>query len=163
MSGIEAFRRDWNKGKAKAADSLRPVLLIPTPAQIARGQLVIDVQSEDQICAAAKRLGKIAWDKGWRVRPTISHAQLPPSGVRREWKDAFFLALRVVHPQWRIQAYGIWENGHWNSGQAMSLASGQRTKEFGAKVFEQLLSGTLTLWDKPGGGCEPILNLKISA
>lgn len=94
--------------RAQIAEVLRPVVLVPTPAQIARGERVINARPEFVPSAAAK-LADVAREHGWAARLTYSHALIPPKRGSDDWREQHTVALRVSRPDAAGAAF--WADG----------------------------------------------------
>lgn len=121
--------------RAKVKEVLVPIVLVPTPAQRAAGQRLVDAR-DDQIPRGAKALMKAAQAAGWLVRVTYVHALMPPKRGAEDWWDVHNVAVRLAHPDGR-RAWGCWVNGGWDGGQAGGRNVGAR--ELGTFVSEPSL------------------------
>lgn len=101
-----------------------PIVLVPTAAQRAAGQRLVDAR-DDQIPRGAKTLVKAAQAAGWLVRVTYAHALMPPKRGTEDWWDAHTVAVRLAHPDGR-RAWGCWSNGTWDGGQVRGRNIGAR-------------------------------------
>jgi hypothetical protein len=117
-------RRAREREQARVKEVLVPIVLVPTQAQRAAGQRIVDAR-EDQIPSAARLLAKRAVAGGWRVRLTYAHALCPPKRGHEDWWDNHTVAVRLEHPDGR-RAWGVWSNGGWDGGQIMGRGVGAR-------------------------------------
>lgn len=99
---------------------LAPVVLVPTPAQLARGQRLIDATAS-QCPSSALIMRSAAEREGWATRVTYSHALMPPKLGGEDWRERHSIALRVEHRARRLRGYAIWENGLWVGAQVGAL------------------------------------------
>lgn len=116
--------RAREKERAKVKEVLVPIVLVPTQAQRARGQRLVDA-TEDQMPSGARNLAKKAQANGWAVRVTYAHALCPPKRGGEDWWDDHTVAVRLEHPDGR-RAWGVWSNGGWDGGQIMGRTAGAR-------------------------------------
>lgn len=117
-------RRARERERAKVKEALVPVVLVPTRAQRAAGQRLVDAR-DDQMPSAARLLVKRAAAAGWLVRATYAHALMPPKRGAEDWWDNHTVAVRLQHPDGR-RAWGVWSNGTWDGGQIMGRNVGAR-------------------------------------
>lgn len=104
------------------------VALVPSAAQIAAGERVIDATPE-QVPASAARLAERARDGGWTVRVTYASVMQPPTPRRAEWLLMESIAVRVYGFGW-----AVWENGRFASAQCGGRVVGLRS--FTAQLSE---------------------------
>ena len=104
------------------------VALVPSAAQIAAGQRVIDATLE-QIPAGAARLADQARAGGRTVRVTYASVMQPPTPRRAEWLLMESIAVRVYGFGW-----AVWENGKFASAQCGGRVVGLRA--FTAQLSE---------------------------
>lgn len=121
------------RARAAVKEVLLPVVLVPTAAQRAAGQNLVDAR-DDQIPRAARSLMKAAAHGGWLVRATYAHALMPPKRGADDWWDAHNVAVRLRHGRDGRRAWGCWVNGGWDGGQIMGRNVGAR--ELAALVSE---------------------------
>jgi hypothetical protein len=112
-----AARRAEAHRRGEVKEVLVPIVLVPTQAQRAAGQRLVDAR-EDQMPARARALAKKAREAGWSVRVTYAHALMPPKRGAEDWWDNHSVAVRLAHPDGR-RAWGVWSNGGWDGGQIM--------------------------------------------
>jgi len=103
----------------------KPALLVPTPAQLARGERVLDADPSDYPQAVRLAVDK-ARKAGFAVRVTYSHFQDVPavSGKHKgEWVETMSMCVRLVRGEgdFATRAWGCWlgtEDGwKYDSGQ----------------------------------------------
>lgn len=111
--------------RAKVKEVLVPIVLVPTAAQRAAGQSLVDAR-DDQIPRSARALMKAAAHSGWRVRVTYAHALMPPKRGAEDWWDNHTVAVRLRHGRDGRRAWGVWSNGGWDGGQIMGRSVGAR-------------------------------------
>jgi len=114
MSGNElGTKGKASKGKAKVdgleRSELRPRILVPTPAQLERGERVIDADPQIWPGAVAQMV-KRCEREGWSVR--VTHSQFlavpPVSGADvGQWVDTHCLVTRI-RKEWVGRAWASW-------------------------------------------------------
>lgn len=162
MSGDEHGKRGKaTKGKVlidgMERSDLRPKILVPTPAQLERGERVIDADSEiwpDQVRTAVGR----AETHGWAWRVTYSHvlAVPPVTGADAgQWVDTHVLVVRMAKP-WIGRAWGCW---HGTERLGWKFESAQywghfmpRQVNVNATELAGLIAGTMTMKYNEGTG-----------
>lgn len=131
-----AARRAEAARRGKIKEVLTPIVLVPTPAQRAAGQRIVDAR-DDQVPAAARLLAKRAIAGGWAVRVTYAHALMPPKRGSEDWWDNHSVAVRLGHPDGR-RAWGCWSNGGWDGGQWWT--PGTMVRNVGARELATLVA-----------------------
>lgn len=92
---------------------LKPIVLVPTRAQLARGERVIDA-TPDQIPqrTAAPLIARLT-AAGVRHRVTYSHALLPPKRGSDDWQDVHTVVIRVFGRGFIAYANGTFDCALW--------------------------------------------------
>lgn len=125
---------------------LRPVVLVPTPAQLARGQRLVDA-APTQCPNSALIMRTAAERAGWTTRLTYSHALMPPKRGNEDWWEQQTIALRVQHDERALRGYAVWANGLWDGAQAGSTIGGAldllTVRAYGSSAFADLLAGVV--------------------
>jgi hypothetical protein len=112
----------------------RPVILVPTPAQLARGQRVIEA-TDEQCPAALLRLREAALTAGWAVRTGYSHALHPPKRGGEDWYERHHVTLRIAHEGRGQRGYGAWADGAWDGAVVLPF-----TRPLGAAQFAEVIA-----------------------
>lgn len=139
---------EFKEPKVKKGE-LKPVILVPTPAQLARGERVIDAEPEIWP-AAVKAMVKKAGSHGWGCRVTYSQfLDIPPVSGKNvgEWVTKHCLRVRTWLGD--VAAEGTWigaEADGWkpDTAQAYHRQWGLSVP-FGVKVMGELLDGTMVI------------------
>lgn len=138
------------KAGAKAKrDELSPVVLIPTPAQLASGVRVIDVGEEIYPRAVVLAVAR-AHKCGWGSRVTYSQfLDVPPFAGKHkgQWVTKHCLRVRCWRDTMRVEAswIGTDEDGwKFDSAQAFSAGFGL-TQPLSSDVFGKLIDGRMAL------------------
>lgn len=102
----------WRERKAaerlaelRLVETPRPIVLVPTPAQLARGQRVIDATDEQMPKTCRALVAKLT-AAGVAHRVTYAHALLPPVRGSDDWVDNHSVVIRV-----RGRGFTSWDNG----------------------------------------------------
>lgn len=138
-----------------AKEALAPKLLVPTPAQLARGERVIDLDP-DAWTKAVRDVVKRAERAGWTCRVTYSHfLAVPPVSGRMtgQWVPTHVQCVRLRGMF--AQAWGAWhgtehDGWSWNSGQYLPL--GGVLLSVGATELSGLITGKMTIRTHEGTG-----------
>jgi len=134
-----------------------PTILIPTPAQLARGQRMVDMPREQWPQSVTSLVDK-AQRHGWSVRVTYSQVLDIPTIAGKhkgERQIKHWLAVRLEHAARGVKAYGTWcgtdETG-WKAdhGQAM-LVNHWPTTIFGVMDLVRLVTGKMEIREVTGG------------
>lgn len=158
MSGQEPTRRATMGAAApvKRAD-MQPTILVPTPAQLARGQCVIEA-SQEQWPSAVRQLAAKAEKHGWTVRTTYSQILDIPTVAGRhkgERQIRHYLAVRLEHRERGILAYGMWcgtDDSGWKADHAQAmLVNHWPTTVFGVVELGKLVTGQAQIKEVTGG------------
>lgn len=170
MSGQEPTRRATagSKGGKKRAGArteepdtpaLRPLVLTPSPADLAAGWRVI-VAEEHEIPRSAKAFFNRAVAAGWSAQVTYSYFWDTPPYTGRwagRWVPKHSICVRVWHLGRRLRAYALWtciDDGSgaasWDTqgGQAQLLGSdapGWPTPRVGVTDLDKMIKGELTV------------------
>lgn len=128
--------------------ALVPQLLVPTPAQLARGERVIDLDP-DAWCKAVRDMVKRAERAGWTCRVTYSHfLGVPPVAGRMtgQWVPTHVQCVRLRGMF--AQAWGAWhgtdhDGWKWDSGQYLPL--GGLLMNVSATGLSGLITGKMTI------------------
>lgn len=146
----EPTRRATAGAPPKRAD-MAPTILIPTPAEMARGQRLIDAP-RDQWPRAVELLADKAERAGWNVRVTYSQVlDLPAIAGRHKGERVVkhYLAVRLFHVKRQIMAYGIWsgtEDTGWKADHAQAmLVNHWPTTTFGVTELGKLVTGLMDI------------------
>lgn len=151
MSGQEPTRRA-TAGSRESKPALVPIILIPSPADLAAGRRTITADEED-IPRSVRLMRERALAAGWSAQVTYSHVfDTPPytGAWAGRWVPKHIMCLRVWRLDWKIRAYAIWSCiddgsgvGSWKAegGQAMIIGGHWATSGFGVTEFGRLLDG----------------------
>lgn len=150
MSGQEPARRATAGAKAKVKrGELSPVILIPTPAQLAAGVRVIDADPEvwpRAVRSAVEKVRRYAWSN----RVTYSQfLDVPPSAGKHkgEWVTKHCLRVRCWRDTMRVEAswVGTDEDG-WKFDGAQAFSAGLGLSQpLSSEVFGKLIDGRMVL------------------
>jgi hypothetical protein len=102
-----------------------PVVLIPTPGQLAAGTRTVEAEP-GQVPASAGTLLRLCESLGLTARPTYALALVDK---RAGWQKLETVAVRIVGRGW-----AIWENGRFASAQYGGAVCGLR--EFIQRIKE---------------------------
>ena len=171
MSGEEPQRaRARLSGKRRAgarADEVEraplvPLILVPSPADLAAGRRVITAE-EDEIPRAARLFRDRAEAAGWTTQVTYSHFwDVPPAtgAWAGRWVPKHSMFVRFWHLGRRLRGYAGWtcvDDGtgaaRWSSGGGQVQILGYRwpagVASGGVKQLEKLVSGEQTVKQAP--------------
>lgn len=138
---------------------LRPVILVPTPAQLARGERVLDADPESYPQAVRLAVDK-AQKAGFVTRVTWSHFKNTPPVAGKNaglWVDTHCLCLRLVRGEgdFATRAWGCW----WGTEDGWKYDSGQwwapfipRIVNVSATGFIGLITGAMVIGYDVGTG-----------
>lgn len=152
----EPVRRATAGVPAKRSEMV-PTVLVPTPAQLAMGQCVVDAPRENWPRPVVLLVER-AQRAGWTVRVTYSQVLDVPA-IAGKYKGErvvkHFLAVRLEHRERGVMAYGTWcgtdETG-WKADRAQAmLVNHWPTKSFGVMDLGRLIDGTVEIREVTGG------------
>lgn len=158
MSGAEPTKRA-TAGVARKVPraELEPTILVPTAAQIARGQRLIDAE-RTQWPRPIELLVDKAAKHGWSVRVTYSQVLDVPTVAGKhkgERQIKHFLAVRLEHHSRAVRAYGIWcgtDESGWKADHAQAmLVNHWPTTTFGVTDLGRLVTGEMQIKEVTGG------------
>lgn len=136
---------------------LEPKLLVPTPAQLARGERLVDADRDiwpDQVVQMVKRAEGAGWL--WRVTYSQFLAVPPITGADAgQWVDTYVMCVRLGKA-WTGRAWGAW---HGTQRKGWKYESGQfwghfmdRAANVNSTELNGLVTGTMTMQVVDGTG-----------
>lgn len=144
-------------GKAPKVDrgDGQPKLLVPTPAQLAAGVRLIDVDP-GEYCRAVGLLVRKLESLGWRYRVTYSHFLAVPAVTGRfvgQWMPTHSQCVRMSGMFAR--AWGCWhgtEEGGWGWDSGQYWPTGGTVMGVSSTELTGLITGKMTIRTDEGTG-----------
>lgn len=164
MSGQEPTRarpktltkcRAGSRAEEAERAPLRPLILIPSPADLAAGRRVIVVE-EDEIPRSVRAFRDATIAGGWSAQVTYSHFwDVPPATGRwaGRWVPKHMMCVRFWHLGRRLRGYATWVCSDDGSGAARWSSDGGQVQiigqwpsgELGIRQIERLIAGEVDL------------------
>jgi len=134
-------------GREEVIEDVAPIILVPTPAQLAAGQRIVDVASDSWPDSVRLMVGRAQRAGGWRVR--VTYSQYLASPYRGERKLKHTMAVRLVRECDGVQAYGMWQ-GEDDKGWSADSAQAKHPElgmcgPFGVTELGRLVDGTMMI------------------